>query len=91
MTQHVAMTTEQRALIDIARARLAQFSASHELHVGALALLAEGALHEAIAAGISTHRLAAELDLSPHALTAILDGNPGLLHLHPHRLSRGSG
>lgn len=29
MIQHGAMTTEQRALIDIARARLAQFSASH--------------------------------------------------------------
>ena len=85
MTQHIVITTAQQILLDVACARLEQFSTSHEQHVGALALLAEEALHEAITAGVSTHRLAAELDLSTHALTAILNGNPKLLQLHPLR------
>lgn len=83
MTAHVDMTTEERALVEVARSRLAQFSTSRGMHVCALALLAEAALHEALAAGIDVDRLAAELEISPHALDSILHGNPRLLELHP--------
>lgn len=83
MKERRVSESERCALVRIAQTRMAQFIACENDHVTALATLAEAALHDAIAAGVDVDQLAAELDLSPQALAAILRHAPGLLDLHP--------
>lgn len=73
----------QRAAIRRAHDLLAAFVASPFDRVDATSGAAESALRGALSAGASVERLAAEVEVSPRALRAILDGSVRLSSLHP--------
>lgn len=62
---------------------MAQFIACQDDHLVALAALTAAAPYDAIAAGVGTDRLGAELDLDPKALAAMQNHYRSLLDLHP--------
>lgn len=73
----------QRAAIRAAQARLAAFVASTSADVDAAARDAEAALRSAVSSGAGLDRVSAELELSPRALRAIVEGSVRLRSLHP--------
>lgn len=73
----------QRASIRAAQARLAAFVASTAADVEDAAREAEVALRSAVSSGAGLDRVSAELELSPRALRAIVDGSIRLRTLHP--------
>lgn len=73
----------QRVSIRAAQARLAAFLASTAADVEAAAHDAEAALRNAVSSGAGLERVSAELELSPRALRAIVEGSVRLRSLHP--------
>lgn len=73
----------QRACIRGAEARLAAFLASTAADIDEAAHEAENALRSAVSSGAGLERVSAELELSPRALRAIVDGTVRLRSLHP--------
>jgi hypothetical protein len=73
----------QRVSIRAAQARLAAFLASTAADVEAAAHDAEAALRAAVSSGAGLERVSAELELSPRALRAIVEGSVRLRSLHP--------
>ncbi len=73
----------QRATIRAAQARLAAFITSTAADVEDAACDAEAALRTAVSSGAGLERVSAELELSPRALRAILEGSVRLRSLHP--------
>ncbi|KTR96339.1 hypothetical protein NS220_02660 [Microbacterium testaceum] len=73
----------QRVTIRAAQARLAAFIASTAADVEDAARDAEAALRTAVSSGAGLERVSAELELSPRALRAILEGSVRLRSLHP--------
>lgn len=73
----------QRAAIRAAQARLAAFITSTAGDVEDAARDAEAALRTAVSSGAGLERVSAELELSPRALRAILEGSVRLRSLHP--------
>lgn len=73
----------QRAAIRRARDLLAAFVTSPFESAEAASGDAETALRGALSAGASMERVAAEVEVSPRALRAILDGSVRLSSLHP--------
>jgi hypothetical protein len=73
----------QRATIRAAQARLAAFIMSTAADVEDAARDAEAALRTAVSSGAGLERVSAELELSPRALRAILEGSVRLRSLHP--------
>lgn len=73
----------QRAAIRAAQARLAAFVASTSAGVDDAARDAEAALRSAVSSGAGLDRVSAELELSPRALRAIVEGSVRLRSLHP--------
>lgn len=73
----------QRAAIRAAQARLAAFVASTSADVDGAARDAEAALRSAVSSGAGLDRVSAELELSPRALRAIVEGSVRLRSLHP--------
>ncbi|AOX45093.1 hypothetical protein [Microbacterium sp. BH-3-3-3] len=78
-----ATLERQRARIRAAQARLAAFIASTAADVDEVAREAEAALRAAVSSGAGVERVSAELELSPRALRAIVDGSVRLRSLHP--------
>ncbi|MDQ1122855.1 hypothetical protein [Microbacterium trichothecenolyticum] len=78
-----AAPERQRACIRAAQARLAAFLASTAVDIDAAARDAEDALRSAVSSGAGLERVSAELELSPRALRAIVDGTVRLRSLHP--------
>ncbi|WZH37087.1 MAG: hypothetical protein PIR02_00155 [Microbacterium enclense] len=73
----------QRASIRAAQARVAAFLASTAADVEVAAHDAEAALRNAVSSGAGLERVSAELELSPRALRAIVEGSVRLRSLHP--------
>lgn len=73
----------QRAWIRVARARLAAFVRSSAGEVDQATREAESALRAAVSSGTGIETLSAELEVSPRALRAIVDGTVPLRSLHP--------
>lgn len=74
---------ERTASIRLAAERLAAFVVSTADGVEAAARAAEAALRGAVSSGAGLERVSAELELSPRALRAIVDGSVRLRSLHP--------
>lgn len=73
----------QRAYIRAAQDRLAAFLSSTAADVDETARDAETALRTAVSSGAGLERVSAELELSPRALRAIVEGSVRLRCLHP--------
>ncbi|MFJ4037792.1 hypothetical protein ACIPVB_06870 [Microbacterium sp. NPDC090007] len=73
----------QRAWIRLAQARLAAFVRSSAGEVDQATREAESALRDAVSSGTGIEVLSAELEVSPRALRAIVDGSVPLRSLHP--------
>lgn len=89
-TQRIAPTAEpaegrerQRRSIRHAQAQLAAFVRSSADDVAEAAHAAEAALRGALSSGAGVERVSAELEVSPRALRAIVDGSVPLRSLHP--------
>lgn len=84
-TPDTANAVERRrdACIRAARERLDAFVSSRAETAEAAARAAEDALHTAVSSGAGVERVSAELELSPRALRALIDGSVRLLSLHP--------
>ncbi|MGN7035002.1 hypothetical protein ACTHRI_05385 [Microbacterium algihabitans] len=73
----------QRAWIRLARERLSAFVLSSAGEVDAASREAETALRGAVSSGAAIETISAELEVSPRALKAIVDGSVPLRSLHP--------
>ena len=73
----------QRGALPAPPARLAAFVASTSADVDDAARDAEAALRSAVSSGAGLDRVSAELELSPRALRAIVEGSVRLRSLHP--------
>lgn len=73
----------QRRSIRHAQAKLAAFVRSSADDVAEAAHAAEAALRGALSSGAEVERVSAELEVSPRALRAIVDGSVPLRTLHP--------
>jgi len=74
---------ERSASIRLAAERLAAFVVSTAESVDSAAGAAEAAMARAVSTGASVERVSAELELSPRALRAIVEGSVRLRSLHP--------
>ena len=74
---------ERPASIRLAAERLAAFVVSTAESVDSAAGAAEAAMARAVSTGASVERVSAELELSPRALRAIVEGSVRLRSLHP--------
>lgn len=78
-----AALERQRVAIRAAQARLSAFITSTAIDVETAARDAEAALRTAVSSGAGLERVSAELELSPRALRAIVEGSVRLRSLHP--------
>ncbi len=78
-----AVERERAASIRLAAERLGAFVTSTAESVETAARAAESALRGAVSSGAGVERVSAELELSPRALRAIVDGSVALRSLHP--------
>lgn len=81
--ESVDLRERQRAWIRLAKARLAAFVRSSAGEVDQATREAESALRAAVSSGTGIETLSAELEVSPRALRAIVDGSVPLRSLHP--------